>query len=215
MGSSKQKSSLYHLLQKKKLSSSFTLPANISKSNILNETNSVSELITSNETSFGAKYKFCLTEWGRDKPARLEAHLALECSKVEDHVWQIYLLCVAHHDGVTEKTQSEILLANTKKQSNKQSSISNYFSQKLDSLSEGCINSINSSLLKAFVVCGILFSVIDNLFFIDFLQNLCPNYKPPSNEDGERDIDFDPEVDSENLPIALRKARCEFIEARI
>ncbi|CAG8663869.1 6402_t:CDS:2 [Dentiscutata erythropus] len=158
------------LTSKKKLSSSFTLPANISKSNMLNKTNSVSELITSNKTSFGAKYKFCLTEWGRGEPARPEAHLALECSKVENHVRQIYLLCVAHHDGITEKTQAEILLANTKKQSNKQSSISNYFSQKLDSLSEG-------------------------------------------HEDSERDIDFDPEVDSENLPIALRKQ--VVIEARI
>ncbi|CAG8564730.1 17932_t:CDS:2 [Racocetra persica] len=181
MGSSKQKSKIVKSLsltsKKQKLSCSSTLPANISKSNMLNETNSVSELIISNETSFEGRQP---APWGRGEPARLEAHLALECSKVEDHVRQIYLLCVARRDGVTEETQSEILLANTKKQSNKQSSISNYFSQKLDSLSEGHMNSINSSLLKAFVVCDIPFSVIDNPFFIDFLQNLCPNYKPPS-----------------------------------
>jgi len=208
MKSSKRKSKVVKSLsltsKKQKLPSSSTLLANTSEPNMLNE-NSISELNTSNETSFGgrqpapvweffyrkrtnsaghfsAKCKFCLTEWGRGEPARLEAHLALECSKVEDQVRQIYLLCVARRDGVTEETQSGNLLANTKKQSNKQSSISNYFSQKLDSLPEGRINSINSSLLKAFVVCGIPFSVIDNPFFIDFLQNLCPNYKPPSSE---------------------------------
>ncbi|CAG8808980.1 7211_t:CDS:1, partial [Dentiscutata erythropus] len=57
----------------------------------------------------------------RGKLARLEAHLVLECSKVEDHIWQIYLFCVAHNDGITEEIQSENLLANAKKQSNKQS----------------------------------------------------------------------------------------------
>ncbi|CAG8805987.1 12242_t:CDS:2, partial [Racocetra persica] len=33
---------------------------------------------------------------------------------------------------------------------------------------------------KAFVVCGIPFSAIENPFFIDLLQNLCPSYEPPS-----------------------------------
>ncbi|CAG8801134.1 23866_t:CDS:2, partial [Dentiscutata erythropus] len=49
-----------------------------------------------------------------------------------------------------------------------------------EDLSEERIYSINRSLLKAFTVCGIPFSAIENPFFIDLLQNLCPTYQPPS-----------------------------------
>ncbi|CAG8811315.1 1860_t:CDS:1, partial [Dentiscutata erythropus] len=58
-----------------------------------------------------------------------------------------------------------------------------FFPQKEDSgLSDGQINLINNALIKAFVVCVIPFSVIENSFFIDLLQSLCPSYQPPSRK---------------------------------
>lgn len=37
-------------------------------------------------------------------------------------------------------------------------------------------------MVKAFVVCGIPFHIIENLFFIELLKTLCPAYEPPSND---------------------------------
>ncbi|CAG8464086.1 10197_t:CDS:2 [Scutellospora calospora] len=118
---------------------------------------------------------------GRGEPQKLEAHLALECAYVDDEVRQIYLLRVSNHDQ-SDEAESDIQIVLKKQKINKQSSISKFFPQSGGGLSEARINAINSSLLKAFVVCGIPFSVVENPFFIDLLQNLCPNYQLPSKE---------------------------------
>ncbi|CAG8843726.1 4448_t:CDS:2, partial [Gigaspora margarita] len=43
------------------------------------------------------------------------------------------------------------------------------------------IKDINRALVKAFVVCGIPFHIIENLFFIELLKTLRPAFEPPSN----------------------------------
>jgi len=35
------------------------------------------------------------------------------------------------------------------------------------------------ALTKFFVCCGISFGIVENPFFLDFIQSLCPGYKPP------------------------------------
>lgn len=136
---------------------------------------------TSSHGHFSARCSYCLAKWSRGEPQKLEAHLALECPNVDNEIRQIYLLRVAYRDNLEE--QSENLTGSKKKKlNNNQPSLTKYFLQKTEDLSEGRINSINTSLLKAFVVCGISFSIIENPFFIDLLQNLCPNYQPPSRE---------------------------------
>ncbi|CAG8788168.1 17244_t:CDS:2, partial [Cetraspora pellucida] len=147
--------------------SSLTLPKYISNSNLLNATNSGEQTLspvwkyfnqkkTQLPGHFLAECSYCPAKWSRGEPQKLEAHLALECPNVNNEIRQIYLLC---------------------------SCLTKYFPQKEgENLSEEQINSINSSLLKAFVTCSISFSIIENLFFIDLLQNLCSNYQPPSRE---------------------------------
>jgi len=130
---------------------------------------------------YSAKCSYCASKWARGEPQKLEAHLALECAYVDDEVRQIYLLRVSNRDQSNE-AESDIQTVLKKQKINKQSSISKFFPQSEGGLSEARINAINSSLLKAFVVCGIPFSVVENPFFIDLLQNLCPNYQPPSKE---------------------------------
>ncbi|CAJ0754329.1 5524_t:CDS:2 [Entrophospora sp. SA101] len=49
-------------------------------------------------------------------------------------------------------------------------------------LSEGKIEAINIALVRAFVCCGIPFSVIDNPFFRELLYQLQANYGPPSRQ---------------------------------
>ena len=43
-------------------------------------------------------------------------------------------------------------------------------------------NAINSSLLRAFIVCNIPFHTISNPYFIEALQQLRPVYHPPSHQ---------------------------------
>ena len=40
----------------------------------------------------------------------------------------------------------------------------------------------NHALVKAFVICGILWHIIENPFFIEFLKTLKSSYLPPSRE---------------------------------
>ncbi|CAG8808079.1 4486_t:CDS:2, partial [Gigaspora rosea] len=107
---------------------------------------------TSSSGHFSAKCSYCTAKWSRGEPQKLEAHLALECPNVDSEIRQIYLLRVACRDNFEEQSEN---LASSKK---------------------------TNSLLKAFVVCGISFSIIENPFIIDLLQNLCPSYQPPSRE---------------------------------
>ena len=41
------------------------------------------------------------------------------------------------------------------------------------------IKKVNKALIRFFVYCGILFSVVDSSFFIDFTKSLFYEYKPP------------------------------------
>ncbi|CAG8672732.1 6145_t:CDS:1, partial [Ambispora gerdemannii] len=125
---------------------------------------------------FFAICKFCQAKWARGEPLKLEAHLALNCSKMEDEVQQVYLLCVAQRNDLDKELKK-------RKLNDEQSSLTRFFLYRSEGgLSEGQKNSIDNSLLKAFVVCGIAFSVVENSFFIDLFQNLCPDYQPPSSE---------------------------------
>ncbi|CAG8804152.1 2634_t:CDS:1, partial [Cetraspora pellucida] len=112
------------------------------------------------------------------EPVKLEAHLALQCPNVEKHVRQFYLFCVTCCDNLEEQFEYS-----KKQKSNNQHNLTKYFSQKTgDGLSEKQINIINITLLKDFVMCGISFSIIENLYFIDLLQTLCSDYDTPSRK---------------------------------
>ena len=49
-------------------------------------------------------------------------------------------------------------------------------------LTEGHIDEINCTLIKAFVICEIPWKTIESLFFIELLKTLRPGYNPPSKE---------------------------------
>ncbi|CAG8784847.1 534_t:CDS:2, partial [Dentiscutata erythropus] len=141
-------------------STSISSLANTSKSN------------TSNRINSGG----CILAPARDEWLKLEAHFALQCPYVEDHIQQSYLLRVASHNN--EEESPENLTKSKKPRLDKQNNLSRFFLLKSKDLSEERINSINILLLKAFIVCGISFSIVENPFFIDLLQNLCSSYQP-------------------------------------
>ncbi|CAG8854834.1 29854_t:CDS:1, partial [Gigaspora margarita] len=76
--------------EREESSSSLTSSENITDSTILNEINSGGRNLspvwkyfcrekTNSYGHFSAKCDFCAAKWARGEPAKLEAHLALEC----------------------------------------------------------------------------------------------------------------------------------------
>ncbi|CAG8717894.1 9647_t:CDS:2, partial [Cetraspora pellucida] len=149
-----------------------------------------------------AKCSFCSTKWARGEWLKLEAYLALQCPYVEDNIRQSYLLHVASRNN--EEESPENLTKSKKLRLDKQNNLSKFFPPKSEDLSEERINSINISLLNAFIVCGILFSIVENTFFINLLQNLCLDYQLPSRKVLSR-----PEFLVEKIDTILDEVRCD------
>ncbi|CAB5127051.1 unnamed protein product [Rhizophagus irregularis] len=49
-------------------------------------------------------------------------------------------------------------------------------------LEKGYSDEIHRSITKAFVMCNIPFSIIENPWFIDLIKTLQPGYDPPSRQ---------------------------------
>ncbi len=62
----------------------------------------------------------------------------------------------------------------------KQTAISNFFGSK--KLEKGRINEIDCIIIKAFVMCNILFNIIKNLQFLDLIKTLQSAYDTPSHQ---------------------------------
>jgi len=121
---------------------------------------------------FGVKCKACNCEWSNGVVNKLQVHLAHECEYIEEEIKKRYMYIVAERDGVSESLENTAYKANTQ-------SLSNFW-DKDETLSKERAGIIDRSILKAFVVCGIPFRIIETPFFINMLQNLRSNYKPPS-----------------------------------
>jgi hypothetical protein len=78
------------------------------------------------------------------------------------------MLIVAKRDGLNDDIEAEAFETNIDSESNE--------------LSEEQIALIDRSILKAFVMCGLPFQIIENPYFINMMKNLRLNYKPPSRE---------------------------------
>ena len=77
-----------------------------------------------------------------------------------------YILIVVKRDGLNENMEVKI---NINDEDNKKLSVEQ-------------IVLIDYSMLKAFVMCGIPFQVIENPYFISMLKNIQSNYNLPSQE---------------------------------
>jgi hypothetical protein len=118
---------------------------------------------------------YCKKEWARGKPAILKAHLANECSPCPEEIskyWREKL--IENKVNYTRKlTQNPIQLPL------KQVKITQHFGS--DKPLPSQINDrIDQSLLKAWVMAGIPFEIIDNPFIMDLFKDLNPGYIPPS-----------------------------------
>ncbi len=60
----------------------------------------------------------------------------------------------------------------------KQTNVSSFFEPK--KLEKGKIKDINHTITKTFIICNISFSMVKNLWFINLIKSLQPEYDPPS-----------------------------------
>lgn len=116
---------------------------------------------------FDAKCKFCQYYWKNGIVKKLQVHLAKECGDVDMEVKNKYMLIVAKRDGLGEHTEVEVNMNDDENETE---------------LSTEQVALIDRSMLKAFVMCGIPFRIIENPYFTSLLKNLRSNYHPPSRE---------------------------------
>jgi hypothetical protein len=137
------------------------------------------------EGHYEATCAYCKFFWKKGSPQDLEAHFANECSEVPADVRQLFLnrlVAKAEENGTSlEKiTAKKRKLNNGASVQTTQTKISEFHES--TKLSEDRIHEIDRACVKAFVVCGIAWHVIENPFFIEFLKTLRPGYVPPSKE---------------------------------
>jgi hypothetical protein len=125
---------------------------------------------------FSAICNWCDSKWARAERIIMEGHLASHCTKAPPFVIREYIHRLASEDSD--------LLINKKR---KTTSVTDYipitdYLNSTKKLPEGYISRINRALIKAFVCAGIPFHIIENPFFVDFLNELNPAYKTPTRE---------------------------------
>ena len=92
--------------------------------------------------------------------------MARECENVDVEVKNKYMLMVAKRDGLGENLEVEIDMDDD---GNRELSVEQRAL-------------IDRSVLRAFMMCGIPFRVIENPYFISMLKNIWSNYNPSSQE---------------------------------
>jgi hypothetical protein len=132
---------------------------------------------------FSAKCNYCMQFWPRGHPNKLEAHLANNCKKVPEIVRSFYLGVVSSRNFGEEEDDTTTSENNNKKrkiQDSNQRELTDWYES--TNVPPQKVASITRALVRAFVCCGISFSIIENPFFIEFLREMRPGYEPPSAE---------------------------------
>ncbi|GBC39358.2 ribonuclease H-like domain-containing protein [Rhizophagus irregularis DAOM 181602=DAOM 197198] len=129
---------------------------------------------------FLAKCHYCRIYWPRGHPNELEDHLANNCREVPELVHSFYLGVVSARDFGREDTFSSPENSKKRKTQVDQRELTDWFeSTNINSQKKA---SITRALVRAFICCGIPFSIIENPFFIEFLHEMRLGYEPPTSE---------------------------------
>src|SRR6185369_1452105 len=127
-----------------------------------------------NDGHYSATCYYCGKTWARGKPAKLKAHLASECLPCPPEIsknWKDILATETVNYTRQKKNIIPIL--------SKQPHITEHFGSNKP-LPPFVTERIDRSLLKAWVMAGIPFEVIENPFIIDLFKHLNPGYILPS-----------------------------------
>ena len=105
----------------------------------------------------------------------LQSHLANDCDGCPENIQNYWL-----EFNLKNSLDDDIITTNKKRKIKSQTGINDYFESR--ELPENKKSAIDKALVRAFVCCGISFSIVDNPFFREFLYQLRPNYNPPNRK---------------------------------
>src|SRR6266498_2939795 len=104
-------------------------------------------------------------------------YLVKDCTAVALDIKNNYQEIIVQKQIIKEKS-FEIKQVNKRQKL----SITDYWSDENQVLSENLKNNINHLITIAFVMCGLPFSIIENPWFVNALKSLRPNYNLPTRE---------------------------------
>uniref|UniRef100_U9SM53 DUF659 domain-containing protein n=1 Tax=Rhizophagus irregularis (strain DAOM 181602 / DAOM 197198 / MUCL 43194) TaxID=747089 RepID=U9SM53_RHIID len=127
---------------------------------------------------FAAECLYCGKKWPKGRPQDLQVHLAKDCLNVDDEIRRVFvrnILCLCDDDDDIIDDESN------KHQKLDQLNITDFWdNEHNEALSKPRQDSMDQSLIKMFVCCGIPFSVVEHPFFIEMFKKACPGYTLPS-----------------------------------
>ncbi|CAG8853697.1 34198_t:CDS:2, partial [Gigaspora margarita] len=112
---------------------------------------------------------------GRGKPAKLEAHLANECSKCPDEISRYWKEKLANKTSNYARQSKNPVLPT----SISQTAITTHFMSDRP-LPKSLIDRLDQKILKAWVMARVPFEVIENPFIQDMFKEFQPAYNLPS-----------------------------------
>ncbi|GES85567.1 ribonuclease H-like domain-containing protein [Rhizophagus clarus] len=131
---------------------------------------------------YAATCSYCNFYWKDGKSHVLHEHLANHCQKCSQEVSLQFAKIVGNEIAENKEDDESDSELTTKKQrlNDGQTSIRSFYKNK--ELEKGYSDEIHRSIMKAFVMCNIPFSIIENPWFIDLIKTLQPGYDPPSRQ---------------------------------
>ena len=156
---------------------------------------------------YAAKCSYCDVSWKQGKPQILREHLANHCKKCPSDVSLYFAKIVGkamgEKTGEDDESASDLKELSHKKQ--KQTSIENFYKSE-KKLEKGYSDAIDRAVTKAFVMCNVPFSIIENPWFIDMIKTLQPSYVPPTRQVLSRTL-LEAELSCVNIQVLNELAR--------
>lgn len=135
---------------------------------------------------YSATCSYCAFHWREGKPQVLREHLANHCKRCPQNVSIEFAKIVgkeiAGNEEESDESDSEPTTNPIKKRklNSTQTSIQSFYQSK--ELEKGYSDEIARSMTKAFVMCNIPFSTVENPWFVDLIKTLQPGYNPPTRK---------------------------------
>ncbi len=126
----------------------------------------------SNNKRPGAKCNYCGQQWARGKSSEMVSHIALSCTKPPPPDVRVKFQDMLQSNELSEDDEDDNL-----KTKRKQTKIFDHLEKK--AITNEKQLRCSRALTKFFVCCGVPFWVVENPFFVNFINNLCPGFQLP------------------------------------
>lgn len=120
---------------------------------------------------------YCKTKWSRGKPQKMEVHLANECIQCPEEISRYWRENIANRQTIYSRNNQKLL--SSQPPYSTQTQITDHYKSD-QSLPKFVVDRLDKKILKAWVMAGIPFNVIENPFVLDLFKDLNPGYSPPS-----------------------------------